>query len=69
MQVTAQLPAANAVSRPATVTNAISAIGASNIAGIVDGSLVAVDNVCLTSTSSISAATDSLGNLLGALLG
>lgn len=67
--MTAQSPAANAVSRPATVTSAISTIGANNIAGIVDGSLLAVDNVCLTSTSSISAATDSLGSLLGSLLG
>ena len=38
--VTAQSPAAGSVSRPPSVTNAISSLGLNNLAGIVDGSLV-----------------------------
>jgi hypothetical protein len=67
--VTDQSPGADVVARPSSVTSAISALGLGSIAGLVDGSLVAVDNVCLTSTSSTSAATDSLSGVFNSLLG
>ncbi len=68
IEVVSQSPAAGSVSRPASVLSAISDLGLGTLSGIVDGSLFAVDNVCMTS-SSTGSIVDNLNNLLGSVLG